>query len=485
MRSALRGAVPSTVYALSTVPGRSALAVVRVSGPQSASVFQSLTRRAKQGPPPARQALLRKLYAPGMATGASPIDTAICVWYKGPHSFTGEDTLELQLHGGRAIVAKVLQALQELQLTPAGPGEFSRRALRHRKLGLLELEAMREAIDSDTETQRVAAAGAGASKLRSELLSWRQTLLECLVEVQAAIDFGEDVEVTRSPVLLSRLAQLRRESHAVLERARRGQLLSQGVRVVLFGAPNAGKSSLLNLLARDEHAIVSDLPGTTRDSIDTLLDMGGFKTILSDTAGIRDLGDSGESLASRSIEQIGIQRACGKLAAADLAVLVVDGSPEGLLAQAEISRLLQLPRPQQLVVAVNKSDLLGPSTLPQAIDTWRQRLGPTVPVVPVSCKTHGGAEDLVAALKKQFTLLTGSNSQVEEPVMVSHRVHDTLENEIIASVDAVLSQGPDTDLALVCEHLQAAAHGVGKILGDAIGIEEVLDGVFANFCIGK
>ncbi|GME80566.1 unnamed protein product [Ambrosiozyma monospora] len=367
-----------TIYALSTAPSRAAIAVIRVSGPATLSIYKALTR--SQGIPKHRQSTVRKLYHPDITGRGGSIqqnkqilDESLLLYFKSPRSFTGEDVLELHVHGGTAVVNGVLKAIQSLHDPNSTPvryaehGEFSKRAFQNGKFDLTEVEGINDLIHADTETQRLSALESMQGGNKNLFQSWRTEIVNDVALLTTVIDFGEDHDVDEAGQLFDRvdgsIRVLQQEVEQYLKKVTRSQILLDGIKVTLLGPPNAGKSSLLNLIANEDKAIVSDVAGTTRDAIDVPLDINGFKVVVGDTAGIRDAMES-----SNAIEAEGIKRA--KLKSADahmnLMILPVDVDFD-TLGEELIDHLKTLNEQEQensydsakkLTVILNKSDLL-------------------------------------------------------------------------------------------------------------------------------
>jgi len=270
-----------TIFALSSAPGRAGVAVVRVSGPETERIVRAVTGSV---PPRARSAVLRTL----LGASGEPIDQAFVIWMPGPASFTGEDVAEFQVHGGRAIVSTVLARLGELSARAAEPGEFTRRAVENGKLDLTQAEALLDLIDADTDAQRRQAFRQYDGALGQLYEDWRGRVIKALAWVEAEIDFSDD-DLEGDPAIRSRTeaATILLEIQAHMDDSRRGEIVREGIHLTVIGSPNAGKSTLINALARRDVAIVSDVPGTTRDVIELRLDLGGYLVQVADTAGLR------------------------------------------------------------------------------------------------------------------------------------------------------------------------------------------------------
>ncbi|KAB1259603.1 tRNA modification GTPase GTPBP3; mitochondrial [Camelus dromedarius] len=471
----------STIFALSSGQGRCGIAVIRTSGPSSAHALRSLT--APQDLPPARRACLRQLSDP---CSGEPLDRALVLWFPGPQSFTGEDCAEFHVHGGPAVVSGVLQALG---LRPAEAGEFTRRAFAHGKLSLTEVEGLADLIHAETEAQRRQALRQLDGELGHLCHGWAEILtkastrfthilpqrpyLTALAHVEAYIDFGEDDNLEEG-VLDQAMREVRELEVALgahLRDARRGQRLRSGAHVVIAGPPNAGKSSLMNLLSRKPVSIVSPEPGTTRDVLETPVDLAGFPTLLSDTAGLRE--------GVGPVEQEGVRRAQNRLEQADLILAVLDASdlasPSScnFLDAVVIPTGARSPSPsgQRLLLVLNKSDLLpsnGPDPNPDL-----------PPHLLLSCLTGQGLDDLLEALKKELAILCGDPST--GPPLLTRARH---QHHLQGCLDALGHYKQAKDLALAAEALRVARGHLARLTGGG-GTEEVLDIIFRDFCVGK
>ncbi|XP_027250599.1 tRNA modification GTPase GTPBP3, mitochondrial isoform X1 [Cricetulus griseus] len=461
----------STIFALSSGQGRCAVAVIRTSGPASALALRSLT--ASRAPPPARSASLRLLRHP---CSGEPLDRALVLWFPGPRSFTGEDCLELHVHGGPAVVTGVLQALGSVPgLRPAEAGEFTRRAFAHGKLSLTEVEGLADLIHAETEAQRRQALRQLDGELGQLCRGWAETLTKALAHVEAYIDFGEDDNLEEGV-----LEQVDRDIRALeaaldshLRDARRGQRLRSGVHVVVTGPSNAGKSTLVNLLSQKPVSIVSPEPGTTRDVLETPVDLAGFPVLLSDTAGLRE--------GVGAVEQEGVRRARQRLEQADIILGVLDASDlaspssRSFLDTVVAPLVAQSPDSvvQRLLLLLNKSDLLPASAL--AGDTTLLE----TPHLLLSCHTGAGLEGLLQALRTQLAAVCGDPST--GPPLLTRARH---QHHLQSCLDALSHYQPATDLALAAEALRLARRHLSHLTGGG-GTAEVLDLIFQDFCVGK
>ena len=436
-----------TIYAPGTAAGRAPVGVLRISGPAAAAAVRLLTG---EGPPRPRTATLRRLSDPD--TGET-IDQALLLWFPAPRSQTGEDLLELQHHGGTAVLAGLLDVLARVPgLRPAGPGEFTRRAFLNGKLDLTAAEGLADLIDATTRAQARQAMRQLGGELGRLYAAWRERLLGSLALLEAEIDFAPDQEVPGGMLarVLPEVTSLRFELARHLAEGSKGERLRAGVTVAVIGAPNVGKSSLVNLLARREVAIVTAVAGTTRDVIEVQLDLDGTPVVLLDTAGLRETDDP--------VEALGVERARRRAAEADLLVHLLDASAP-----------LPLPPPDERSVVVrNKIDLVT-----QGSGDGR--------ALGVSCLTGEGLAELVAELGRRAAVLVTAGGS---PVLTRAR-HRAAVAEALAALDrfdAEAEQG--AELALLAEDLRLAAGAIGGIVG-AVGVEDVLERIFAGFCIGK
>ncbi|KAL0064756.1 mitochondrial splicing system protein [Marasmius tenuissimus] len=461
----LSDAQRKTIYALSSPPGKAGVAVIRISGPEASTARELLLRNSKGSP--LAQAEPWKMQRCRVVNPERPdqlLDDGLSVFFRGPKSFTTEDVLEIHVHSGRAIVAAVLNAIAQLPFCrPAEPGEFTRRAFNGGRVDLTQVEGLRDLIDAETETQRVMALRAAGGEMREQFERLRTDIIHCLAMVEALIDFGEGEDI----------------EEGVFEQARQeaiqGEIIRNGIRLAIFGPPNAGKSSLLNFLAQREAAIVTPIPGTTRDILEVSLDIGGLPVIVADTAGLRQTDDV--------VESIGVERARNMVQGSDISLCVLS-----LQETLESKTAIKIPRSVQPLITpntyflLNKTDLVPNSFgVKDAAD-----LGlPHERVWAVSLTTGEGAPEflsgLAATLQEHFHLDCGSASS-QAPIITHarHRAHLETASRFI---EAFL-QYDANDVVLGAEELRYAAQAVGKISG-LIDVEDVLDAVFRDFCIGK
>lgn len=438
-----------TIFALSTGPGRSAVSIIRVSGPGTLAVLASMAGE----PPVPREVALRSIRDP--ATG-EVLDKAIIVWLPGPRSFTGEDCAEFHLHGSPAVVAAVLGALSAHAHTrPAEPGEFTHRAFLNGKMDLVEVEGLADLLEARTANQRRQAYRQASGLASGIFEAWRQQLVLIRADIEAVVDFSDEPGVAEeaAPGIDSRINQLLLDVSAALDRSSVAEVVRDGVRVVLAGLPNTGKSSLLNAIARREAAIVSDIPGTTRDAIDVALDIRGMPVILTDTAGLRDG-------AADAVEEEGIRRSRRHIAEADVVIWVwsvdvLDSAvPDGL-------------KPD--LVVHNKADL----------DSRLHRNDARGNDVAVSSVSGKGLSELIDRLAE---LLNSRYGKIESGLLTSARQKAAADRSIRFLNDA-LRVGP-SNLELKAEEIRRASEEIGRLTG-RLDVEEWLGAIFSRFCIGK
>lgn len=443
-----------TIYAPATAPGRAGVAVVRVSGP---AARVSLMATAGGASPPPRQAVFRKIVD---NVSRETVDWGLVVFFEGPSSFTGEDVVEYHLHGGPAVVRKMLAVLGGFSgHRMAEPGEFTRRAFENGKLDLTEAEAVADLVHAETDLQRAQALDQLGGVLSRLYQGWAESLTRSLAHLEAELEFpDEDLPDGVGARRLPDLVAVREAIGVHLSDNRRGEMLRDGIRVVVIGAPNAGKSSLVNALAQRDVAIVSPHAGTTRDVIEVALDLRGYPVILADTAGLRpeQLGDG----AQEAIEGEGIRRALAVAQAADLRLLLFDASA------APDAATLALRGPSSLCV-LNKMDKAGDKPVEIPGET----------AVAICVQNGAGLDALLAALTGRIEALAGRR---EAPSLTRHRHREALEDCAAAldrAFDAILPE-------LAAEDVRLAVRALGRITG-RVDVEDLLDVIFRDFCIGK
>jgi tRNA modification GTPase len=451
----------STIFALSSGRPPAAIAVVRISGPRAGAALEALIGRVPQP----RKAALAQVRDP--ASG-EVIDEALALWFPRPHSETGEDVAELQLHGGQAVIAGVLDALAAIEgCRPAEAGEFTRRAFENGRLDLTAVEGLADLIAAETPAQRRLAYRQLKGLIGDRAEAWRKRLIEALALVEAQIDFSDEADVPEDLVgpALHAAQQLREEIAMALADGGRGERLRDGLVVAIAGPPNAGKSTLLNRLARRDAAIVSPYAGTTRDVIEVHLNLDGYPVTLLDTAGIRE--------SSEPVEQEGMRRARERAAAADLVLWVIDASATGGAANDPPVGLGRQP----IWLVGNKVDLGSDGPIGQPVKLARSECQITC---SVSALTGVGMDRLEAALAEfaKNHLATG-----ESTVITRARHRHTLE-ETIAALDRAMSSTNGGHEELIAEELRSAATALGRLTG-RVDVEDILDVIFRDFCIGK
>ena len=437
-----------TIFALSSGRLPAAIAVVRVSGPNAGTALERLIGKMPE-PRRAAHAMVRD------PASGELIDDALALWFPAPRSETGEDMAEIHLHGGRAILAAVFQVLGNIDgLRPAQAGEFTRRALINGKLDLSSVEGLGDLIAAETDAQRRQAFAQFRGALASKVEAWRKQLIVTLATLEAAIDFVDEGDVPEDLLTpaMKIAGELEREIRAVLKDAERGERLRDGFVVALAGPPNAGKSTLLNRLAQREAAIVTDIPGTTRDPIEVALDLGGVPVILVDTAGVRETRDP--------IEAEGVRRALARAESADLMLWLVD---------ADAPEVPSPPQAKRVLIVRTKCDL---------IDSDTQRRLDQEDQLAMSAHSGKGMDRLIGYLARAAESLGG------EPALVTHARQRHALTEAADRAASAMSVAVPGREELVAEELRLAARALGRVTG-RVDVEDVLDQVFRNFCIGK
>jgi tRNA modification GTPase len=420
-----------TIFALSSGRPPAAISVIRISGPAAHCAGERIARSL----PEPRSAAVRQLRDPD---SGELLDEALVLRFDGPASSTGEDIVEFQCHGGRAVVDALLAGLAAIDgLRVAQPGEFTRRAFENGRIDLTEAEGLADLIEAETQSQRKAALALSEGGLRKQIGNWQDRLLALSAEAERAIDYDEDDEALDS-ALIRRCRELAAELRQWLYRPR-VERLKDGVRVVVAGPPNAGKSSLLNAIAGEERAIVTDIPGTTRDHIEVPLSLAGVPVLLTDTAGLRESEDE--------VEAIGVARAERLIEGSDILVWLGDDAPP--------------PHPRLITVHA-KADLPGRGPIPSD-------------AIPVSAVTGEGVKVLLERVGDMARALLPN----EDAIALNRRQASHIEEASLA-----LERANRSDLVLLSENLRAARAAFDRLTGRA-GVEDVLDALFSRFCLGK
>lgn len=448
-----------TIVALGTPTGRSAIGVIRLTGPKSLEITRHLIRDHEFSPSPS-QVVLRNI-----RSGGSILDQALLTFFQAPHSFTGEDVVEISCHGSPVILRQMIDVMLSLGARLAGPGEFTLRAMRNGKLNLTQAEAIRDLINAQTAAAAQQALRQLDGELSFRLNALEEKLIEVIVQLESAIEFVEDdLPILHRGRLQAKLEDIAAGIRAIAQTFEVGHLLRDGLKVTLVGRPNVGKSSLFNKLLASERAIVTEIPGTTRDTLTEQTSIGGVPVLLTDTAGLRESADP--------VEALGVDRTQRALADADLAIVVIDGSE--YLTHEDFKVLSQAKRNRH-VVAMNKCDL----------DSFQGR-GDSRPTftakeaVNVSAISGAGLSELRTAILAQF-----GSPEAENGLLITNARHYDLlcrASEQIQSSEALLRDGVSEEI--VVSGLHNALCFLGEITGETT-VEEILSEIFATFCIGK
>jgi len=443
----------STIVALSTPPGRGAVAIVRLSGPLSFSIIERLLHNDSNLQP--RTASLRKIFK---NESGELLDQVLITTFPGPRSFTGEDVVEISCHGSPAVIRQLLDLLLSCGARLAGPGEFTLRAVANGRMNLAQAEAVRDLINAQTEAAAKQAARQVNGELSSVLTPLKDRIIEVVVQLESALEFVEDdLPTIKTMALQETLAGVAAGVQRLVVSYKSGRLLSDGAKVAILGSPNVGKSSLFNELVRADRAIVTDKPGTTRDTLTETIDLKGIPLVLTDTAGLRETTDE--------IESMGIARTQRAMSDADLVLVVLDSAEP--IGKAERELLSQTSNLRRLVVN-NKWDLVGRSSVGSE-------------GINVSARTGAGLEDLRLAILA--TLQAGAN--IDSSLLVTNARHYDVLVRVGAEVDiAIGALGDKLSEELILVPLHNALRLLGEITGETT-TENILSEIFATFCIGK
>ena len=445
-----------TIYALSTPPGVSGIAIVRLSGNNSLTIAKDIVRGKIEKP---RMALLKTLYD----SKKEIIDEGIVIWYPKGQSYTGDDLVEFHVHGSKAVINKFLNELSlraDCQL--AEPGEFTKQAFLNNKINLYEAESIADLLNAETEGQRVQ-----ALRLKNSsplFMKWRERILDVMSKCEAAIDFSEE---DLPPSILEgnyeKINEINSEIETMLNDAKVGEIMREGFKIAIFGPPNSGKSSFLNLLARRKAAIVSEVKGTTRDVIEVHFQIKNFPVILSDTAGIRS--------AKNKIEKIGISLALKQIKNSNLNILILDGTIKNI--SHDIKKLIN----QKTLIIINKQDKKNFNEKPILKNLKDENF---LGIHKMSTITKFGYKNLIEDLEKILDNLYDNQSDT----LISRSRHRNLLEKTSKHLKNYLQISRSNDVEKVAEELRIASNYLGEIVG-FIGVEEVLGRIFKDFCIGK
>jgi len=446
-----------TIVAVSTPPGRSAIAVVRLSGPESLELLRALVREDQFTPEP-NLVSLKKVWS-----GEDVLDESLITYFRAPHSFTGEDLVEISCHGSPVILRQLLDLVQSHGARLAEPGEFTLRACRNGKMNLSQAEGIRDLINAQTRTAALLATRQLRGELSEALQSGKQELIRVIVVLESAVEFVEDdLPAIQLSEIRTTIEKLAGDLSQLADTYNVGHLIRDGMRVAIVGRPNVGKSSLFNRLLRMERAIVTDIAGTTRDSLTESISLLGVPVSLTDTAGFREAGDK--------IEAIGIERTKRAIADADLLVVVIDGSCS---LEEEDIEVLKEASEHPFIVAINKMDL------PQVPSVDKHFNG--AKVVHLSALTDEGISELTAGILEPLGSLDSEGGGF---LITDSRHHDLLSRATRSLNQAAWSMDQGAGEELVLADLHNALRFLGAITGETTS-EDILGEIFSTFCIGK
>jgi len=453
-----------TIAAIATPPGQSGIGIVRMSGPEAVSIADGIFRPASSDDSPSTQATFTTRYG-HVFDGEEALDEVLLTVMRAPRTYTTQDVVEINCHGGAVPLRRTLELVLRRGARLADPGEFTKRAFYFGRIDLAQSEAVADVIGAQTEAAHRAAMHHLSGGLSRRIREFRDRLMELAGYVEASIDFGEDdIDFLTREQLRGGIAGLAKDMRTLLASAEAGRALREGVRAAIVGRPNVGKSSLMNALLREDRVIVTPHPGTTRDVVEETVCLGGFPVTLADTAGLREPTDE--------IEEAGVGLARSWMERADLVLLVIDGS-EGL--QDKDRRLLEETLPRRLIV-VNKADL------PQQVGD--DDLGPQgeAEVVRVSALTGEG----LGALEEAVARLTwsGDASLGAQVIVTNVRHKHAIERAAEALESCLGNEAQGVGEEVLAEDLRVALDALGEITGDTTR-EDVINDIFARFCIGK
>ena len=442
-----------TIYALSTGPGISGIAIIRISGSETEKIIKLLTGK---NIPKARVATLRKI---NNTNTSELIDEGIIIWFPGPESYTGEDMAEIHVHGGKAVVLAIQNEISKIKnCRLAEPGEFTKLAFQNGKINLLKAESIADLISAETEIQRLQAVKIMKGKSSEKFNDLREKLLKILSFVEAKIDFPEeDLPEDNLKKIKNDSLDVLNEVNKILNDQKVGEIIREGFKIAIVGPTNAGKSSLLNNLSNREVAIVSEIAGTTRDVVETHLNIDGYPVIISDTAGIRESKDE--------IEKKGIRLSLKKAENADLKLVVVDAK------SIDLSGFLNDLLKNDAILVVNKSDLI------------KDKLDPEIHKlnhVLISLKDNSNIDELIKKIKNYLR----DKFITEEDILITRERHRQHLVQCVDHLKNFLDKNSKKDFDKAAEDLRLATRHLGMIVGK-VDVEEILGSIFNDFCIGK
>ena len=442
-----------TIYALSTGPGISGVAIIRVSGPDTSEVIKKLTQK---NPPEKRKATLRKI---NKINTSELIDEGVILWFPGPESYTGEDMAEFHIHGSKAVIEALHSSISQVEnCRLAEPGEFTKLAFQNGKINLLKAESIADLISAETEIQRQQAIKIMNGKSADKFNSLREKLLKILSHVEAKIDFpDEDLPVN----ILKNIKKISKEVilniKKILDDQKVGERIREGFKIAIVGPTNAGKSSLLNYLSNRDAAIVSEIAGTTRDVIETHLNIDGYPVVVSDTAGIRE--------SKNEIEKKGIKLALKKAEDADLKLIVID------VKTVDFKGVLKDLMDENAILVINKSDLSN-EDFNLEIKNFEHVL--------ISVKNNLNIEDLILKIKNKLK----NKFITSEDILITRERHRQHLEKCLDYLNNFQEKNDAEDFDKAAEDLRLATRHLGMIVGK-VDVEEILGSIFNDFCIGK
>ncbi|MFO7946423.1 MAG: tRNA uridine-5-carboxymethylaminomethyl(34) synthesis GTPase MnmE [Armatimonadota bacterium] len=458
-------AFDDTIAAISTPLGRSGIGIVRLSGPEALSVADRVFKPANPDRSPLTQKTFTTCYG-HVTDGDTVIDEAILTVMRAPGTYTTQDVVEINCHGGIVPLRRTLELVLEHDARLADPGEFTKRAYYFGRIDLAQAEAVADIITARTEESQQAAMQQLSGRLSDEINRFREAILDLLSQIEASIDFiDQDIDIITSDEIARATVKLIDDVNELLDTARRGQALREGLKVAIVGRPNVGKSSLLNALVNDARAIVTEVPGTTRDVIEDTLDIQGIPVTLADTAGLRDTEDL--------IEAEGVERAESVMAQADLVLLVIDTAQE--LTDYD-RRLLRQLAPDRGIVVMNKEDL------PTVVQNGEVGQCTEAPTIWISAKEGTHLQELEEAVAS--TVWEGKTGGSGETLVTNVRHKNALQKaaEALKRADRAFAEGYSEEF--IASDLREALHALDEIVGKFLP-EELLDSIFSRFCIGK